>query len=196
MAVVMRDHNDRVRRGLALLVAWTLASGLPAVHTAAAALSEYEAKAGFLYHFGQFVEWPATAVNGHDHPFIIGVLGADPFGSVLDEMIEGKTIHARPVVVKRFWRIEDAASSHILFISASEEYRLPYILAILGRASVLTVSELERFAEQGGMIALRMVGRKVRFDINIDATARVGLKMSSQLLKLARVIRGTLHPGD
>jgi hypothetical protein len=115
---------------------------------------------------------------------------------VPDEVIEGKTLHARPVVVKRFWRIEDAASSHILFISASEEYRLPYILESLKRASVLTVSELERFTEYGGMIALRMVGRRVRFDINITATTRVGLKMSSQLLKLARVVRGTPRSGE
>jgi hypothetical protein len=183
-------------RGLVLLVAWNLARGLPVVPTAAAALSEYEAKAGFLYHFGQFVAWPAMAINGHDHPFIIGVLGADPFGNVLDEMIEGKTLHERPVIVKRFWRIEDATSSHILFISASEEYRLSYILESLDRVSVLTVSELERFTEYGGMIALKMVGRKVRFDINVAATTRVGLKMSSQLLKLARVVRGTLRSGE
>jgi hypothetical protein len=181
---------------LVLLVAWILVSGLAVMQTAAAVLSEYEAKAGFLYHFGQFVTWPAMAPNDHDHPFIIGVLGVDPFGSMLDEMIAGKTIQERPVVVRRFRRIEDAASSHILFISASEEYRLPYILALLDHASVLTVSELERFTEHGGMIALRMVGRKVRFDINADAVARVGLKMSSQLLKLARVIQGTLGVGD
>ena len=90
--VTRRGHNDCVMRGLALLMAWTLASGL-GVQTATAALSEYEAKAGFLYHFGEFVSWPATAIDGHDHPFIIGVLGADPFGSVLDELLEGKTLH-------------------------------------------------------------------------------------------------------
>jgi hypothetical protein len=194
--VTRRERSICGMLRFALLVAWTLASGLPTVQTAAAALTEYEVKAGFLYHFGYFVEWPATAVNGHNHPFIIGVLGADPFGSVLDEMIEGKTLHERPVVVKRFWRIEDAGSSDILFISASEEYRLPYILEMLERASVLTVSELERFTEHGGLIALRMVGRKVRFDINIAATARVGLKVSSQLLKLARVVYGTLRTGE
>ena len=194
--VASKVHSNSGMRWLRLLLAWTMASSLGAVSTVAAVLTEYEAKAGFLYHFGWFVAWPATAGNGHDRPFIIGVLGADPFGSVLDAVIEGKTVQERPVVVKRFGRVEDATSSHILFISASEEVRLSSILEVLGRTSVLTVSEIERFTERGGMIALKMVDRKVRFDINVDATARVGLKMSSQLLKLARDIRGTPRTGE
>jgi len=194
--VVRRGIYGRRVRWLGLLMAWTIASGLPIVHLAAAALTEYEAKAGFLYHCGWFIEWPATTVQNQDHPFIIGVLGANPFGGVLDEVMRAKTVREHPVVIKYYGRTEDAVSSHILFISVSEEARLPAILQVLDGTSVLTVSDLERFTERGGMIALRLVDRKVHFDINLDATGRVGLKMSSQLLKLAKVIHGTRRGGE
>ena len=177
--------------GFSLLLAWTLVSGLPAGSLAAVALTEYEVKAGFLYHVGWFVEWPATTAQASAPAFIIGVLGTNPFGGVLHDVMGGKTIRERPVVIKYYQRVEEAVSSHILFISASEEPRLPAILAALGRTSVLTVSDMERFTERGGMIVLRLVDRKVHFDINMDATESAGLKLSSQLLRLAKVIHGT-----
>jgi YfiR/HmsC-like len=192
MALVTRSRrNDYRGRWLSLLLAWTLVSGLPAGSLAAVALTEYEVKAGFLYHVGWFVEWPATTVQERAPTFIIGVLGTNPFGGVLDDVMRGKAIRERPVVIKYYQRVEEAVSSHVLFISASEEPRLPAILAVLERTRVLTVSDLERFAERGGMIVLRLVDRKVHFDINMDATERTGLKLSSQLLRLAKVIHGT-----
>jgi len=188
--VTRRRRTDRRGRWLSLLLAWTLVSGLPAGSLAAGALTEYEVKAGFLYHVGWFVEWPATTVQDRAPTFIIGVLGTHPFGGVLDDVMRGKTIRERPVVIKYYQRVEEAVSSHVLFISASEEPRLPAILAVLERTPVLTVSDLERFTEGGGMIALRLVDRKVHFDINMDATERAGLKLSSQLLRLAKVVHG------
>ena len=177
--------------GFALLLAWMLVSGLPAGSLAAVALTEYEVKAEFLYHVGWFVEWPATTAQSSASTFIIGVLGTNPFGGVLQDVMGGKTIHERPVAIKYYQRVEEAVSSHILFISASEEPRLPAILAALGRTSVLTVSDMARFTERGGMIVLRLVDRKVHFDINMDATEPAGLKLSSQLLRLAKVIHGS-----
>ena len=191
MALVTRIRRiDRRGRWLSLLLAWTLVSGLPNGLMAAAALTEYEAKAGFLYHFGWFVEWPATTDQGRAPAFTIGVLGAPPLGGVLDDIMRGKSIGERPVVIQYYQRVEEAVSCHILFISASEEMWLPAILSGLGEASVLTVSDMERFTERGGMISLRLVDQKVRFDINMDAAERAGLKLSSQLLRLARVIYG------
>jgi len=197
MALVTRNRcsdrsrcSDRCGLWLSLLLAWILVSGLPARSLAAVALTEYEVKAGFLYHVGWFVEWPANSVQDHASTFIIGVLGTHPFGSALDDVMRGKAIHERPVVIKYYQRVEEAVSSHVLFISASEEPRLPAILAVLETTPVLTISDLERFAERGGMIALRLVDRKVHFDINMDATERAGLKLSSQLLRLAKVIHG------
>jgi hypothetical protein len=189
--VTRRPRHDRDRRWLKLLIAWLCISSLPVWHLAAAVLTEYEVKAGFLYHFGWFVEWPTTTVQSHEPAFIIGVLGTNPFGGVLNDIIQGKTIRERPGVVKYYQRVEEAAASNILFISAAEEARLPAILAGLGGTSVLTVSDIEHFAERGGMIALRLVDRKVHFDINVDAVDQAGLKLSSQLLRLAKVVHGT-----
>jgi hypothetical protein len=185
--VTRRGVHDRGVRWFWLLMAWTLISGLPA-RSLAATLTEYEVKAGFLYHFGWFVDWPAATVQRSEPAFIIGVLGASPFGDVLDDVMQGKAIHERPVVIQYYQRVEDALSSHILFISAAEEPRLSSILTVLDGASVLTVSDMARFAERGGMIALRIVDRKVHFDINVAATEHAGLKLSSQLLRLAKVI--------
>jgi YfiR/HmsC-like len=192
MALVTRIRRIDCRgRWLSLLLVWTLVSGLSNGLMAAAALTEYEVKAGFLYHFGWFVEWPATTDQRRAPAFTIGVLGAPPLGGVLDDIMRGKSIGERPVVIQYYQRVEEAVSCHILFISASEEMWLPAILSELGEASVLTVSDIERFTERGGMISLRLVGQKVRFDINMDAAERAGLKLSSQLLRLARVIYGT-----
>jgi len=192
MALVSRSGSNNCRRQwLSRLLTWMLVSSLSTGSLAAAILTEYEVKAGFLYHFGWFVEWPDTAVQSHASAFSIGVLGANPFGGVLKEVMQAKTIHERPVVIQYYQRVEDATSSHILFISASEAPRVASILAALGEASVLTVSDMEDFVERGGMIALRLVGRKVHFDINADATKRAGLKLSSQLLRLAKVVHGT-----
>jgi hypothetical protein len=191
MALVTRSRRTDCRgQWLRLLLAWVLVSGLPAGSRAAVALTEYEVKAGFLYHVGWFVEWPAATAQGRASTFIIGVLGTNPFGGVLDDVMRGKTIHERPVMIKYYQRVEEAVSSHVLFISASENTRVPVILAVLAQMPVLTVSDLERFTERGGMVALRLVDRKVHFDINMDATERVGLKLSSQLLRLAKVIHG------
>ena len=190
--MVRGGHSrGRMSRLLALLVVWAIAGGLLAAQAQTQALTEYEAKAGFLYHFGGFVDWPAKAFTSTGNAFIIGVLGADPFGDVLDEVMQGKIIHEKPVMVKRFVRVEDAVFSHLLFVSSSEASRLPSILEALDGASILTVSELDRFAERGGMVALNTVGQKVRFDINVNAAKRARLKLSSQLLKLARIVHGT-----
>lgn len=191
MALVTRGRrHNRGGRWFGLLLVWLLTSSLAAGLLGAAVLTESEVKAGFLYHFGWFVEWPATAVQSREPVFIIGVLGANPFGDVLDEVLQGKTVRDRPVVVQYYQRAEDAVESHVLFISTSEAYRLSTILTVLGRTPALTVSAMARFAERGGMIELRLVDRKVHFDVNVDAAERAGLKLSSQLLRLAKVIHG------
>jgi hypothetical protein len=198
MAMVTRKggHASCSRRWCGLLIVWALVGALPSGRLSAVALTEYEVKAGFLYHFGWFVEWPDLEASGREEPFIIGVLGANPFGTMLDDIMHGKTIHDRPVVVKYYQREEEASASHILFISAPEAWRLPTILKILEGKHVLTVSDMARFNELGGMIALRVVGQKVHFDINMDAAERQQLKLSSQLLKLAKVIYSTQHKGN
>ena len=147
---------------------------------------EYEMKAAYLYTFAQFVTWPAEAFAGSSAPVVIGILGDDPFRETLDRTIRNQTVRGRPIHIRRTARIEDLRSCHILFLSSTERRRLPQVLAGLRGASVLTVSEMEHFGSQGGMVTLYSESDKVRFAINVAAAERAGLKVSSKLLKLAR----------
>jgi hypothetical protein len=168
-----------LRALLLLLVVTTLtASGAAAQPTA----SEYEVKAAFLYNFARFVEWP-EGLSGS--PFVIGVFGEDPFGSVLDQTVGGKRVGGSELVVRRFRSLESLEPCRILFVGAGEQGRFAQVVAALHGAPVLTIGESEGFLERGGMINLRLEGQKVRFEINAGEAERAGLKISSQLLKLA-----------
>lgn len=146
---------------------------------------EYEVKAAFLYNFAKFVEWPSTAFPGPDSPMIIGVLGEDPFGKELDLTVAGKLVQGRPLQVRRWRRIENVESCHILFFSSSERRAVPELLGRLQSAPVLTVGEQEQFIAQGGMISFLLEENRVRFDINNLSARNAGLKISSRLLALA-----------
>lgn len=147
--------------------------------------SEYRLKAAFLFNFAKFVEWPPEAFAEKTSPFIIGVLGQNPFGNELEQTIRGKTVNDRSLQVKEFHSVTEATNCHILFISTSEKQRLPEIFKGLRGASVLTVGETDRFTEAGGMINFVAEGNKTRFQINDAAAKGAGLKISSKLLSLA-----------
>jgi hypothetical protein len=150
---------------------------------------EYEIKAAFLYKFIKYTEWPPDEPKMTGDAFVIGVLGKDPFGAVLDRILEGELIDRKKIIARRFARIEDAADSHILFISSSTQDDLPRILKILEGYSVLSVSEIENFAQRGGIVALKKDSNRIVFEINVDAARRAKLTLSSQLLGLARIVR-------
>ncbi|WDT81882.1 MAG: YfiR family protein [Candidatus Manganitrophus sp.] len=168
-----------------LLIAISVA--FPPFEATSQTATEYQVKAAFLYNFAKFVDWPAEALT-NDPAFVIGILGNDPFGRLIDEAVAGKTVRDKPILVKRFSRIEEAAGAHILFISDSEAGNASRIVKQLSRAPVLTVSDSDQFAERGGMVELEMEQNRVRFAINVAAVERAGLKPSSQLLKLARIV--------
>lgn len=148
--------------------------------------SEYQLKAAFLYHFAQFVEWPAAAFPEAGSPLVIGILGENPFGAELEKTMSGKRINQHPLLVKEVRSLAEATNScHMLFIAASEKKRLPEILAPLGGASILTVGETERFTEAGGIINFVLEGTRIRFQINETAARNARLRISSKLLSLA-----------
>lgn len=189
----MRRQPVRLLRAAAVVVAWTLIS-VPVSHTEPSTPTEYEVKAAYLFNLGKFVEWPAKAAIKEDS-FPICVLGADPFGQVLDAAIDGETIDGKSVIAKRISKPQDAARCRILFISSSEENALQEILANLDGSSVLTVSDMPDFAERGGMVHFILENRRVRFAVNLVAAERVGLTLSSQLLKLAVRVTRKSRPG-
>lgn len=191
-------HSPRVhqqpRRHTAGEVTWMAGLWLVAAlllggsaEVAAERLSEYQVKAAFLGKFAYYVEWPKEAFATDDAPLIIGILGRDPFGEQLDQLTENATVGGHPLQLERFARVEEVEACHILFISRSEKRRLSAILEAVG-SGVLTVSELEWFAQSGGMIRLGIEAERIRFEINPEAARRAGLKISSRLLKLARIV--------
>ena len=146
---------------------------------------EHRVKAVFLFNFAQFLDWPDSAFAGPRDPLVVGILGEDPFESFLDEVVKGEKVHDRPIIVKRFTRMEDIKACHVLFISAAEAPRLEGILAGIKPRNILTVGESPEFNQRGGMVCFTTEGGKVRLKINLPAVQTAELSVSSKLLRLA-----------
>jgi uncharacterized protein DUF4154 len=149
---------------------------------------EYQVKAVFLFNFAQFVEWPPAAFAGANSPIVIGVLGENPFGTDLDETLRGETVNNRPLEVRRYHRLDEIKTCHVLFISRSEANRLEQILVSLKDRSILTVGDGEDFVQRGGMIRLATAQNKIRLIINVDAAKAANLTISSKLLRAAELV--------
>ncbi len=146
---------------------------------------EYQIKAAFLYNFTKFVEWPAARFASASSPIVIAVLGENPFGDELAKLVKGRRVNGREIVIKSVTDTSEADSVHVLFICARNDRQLGPALAQLRADAVLTVGESAAFASAGGVITFTLVEDKVRFEINQAAGEQAGLKISSQLLKLA-----------
>lgn len=149
---------------------------------------EYQVKAVFLFNFAQFVEWPAATFPEAKSPIIIGVLGTDPFGSYLDETVQGEEIEGHPLVIQRFDNVSDIKNCHILFIHSSIVPRLDYVLKGLKGRNILTVSDGDNFTKQGGMVKFFTANNKIKLRINLDAVKAEDLTISSKLLRLAEIV--------
>ncbi len=176
-----------IRCSLVLSLAW-LAITPRLVMAQSSAAKEYQIKAACLLNFVQFIEWPAAAFSKPETPIIIGVLGDDPFGNVLEQTFQDESVQGRQLVIKRSHQLEELKNCHMLFIAKSERPRLAEILANLNDASMVTVGEIDEFARAGGIINFYIDGGKIRFEVNADSAQRKGLKIGSQLLKRARIV--------
>jgi hypothetical protein len=170
--------------------AWVLAAALlllsftsPSVR-AQSHPTEFQVKAAYLYNFGKFVRWPAAS-NPGTAAFEICVLGKDPFAAVLETTVAGESIDRKGITVKRVSNLQEPSQCNILFISSSEETRLKAILAATQHLSILTVSDIPRFAERGGVIGFVVQEDKIRFEVNLGAAEQSHLALSSELLKVA-----------
>jgi len=148
---------------------------------------EYQLKATWLVNFLKFVDWPENQAT-----LTIGVLGKDPFQDYLAEYA-GKMIFGRPLIIKHYGRFDehiDRFDCDLLFIAASERKRFKSALEAARGESVLTVSEIDGFLDQGGIINFLTIGNKLRYEINQRAALAEGLRISSQILGRAeRVIK-------
>jgi YfiR/HmsC-like len=174
-----------LRLGLcAALAAALLLQATPAAELAA----EYQVKAVFVFNFSHFVDWPAQAFTAPNEPFVIGVLGGDPFGVRLDEAVRGERVTEHPLTVRRFRSIDEVEDCQILFIDRSETGQLSRIVSALNHRSILTVSEIDQAAENGVMIQFATENSHIRLKINLDSAHAAGLSISSKLLRLADIV--------
>jgi hypothetical protein len=150
---------------------------------------EYELKAAMLYNLTRFVEWPPAAYSSPRAPTILCILGRDPFGESLSSMVSKQTANGRPVQIRHIRNDKEVGACHVLYISSSERKQVAQILSTAAGFPVLTVGEIVQFAARGGMVQFGLEDKEVRFDVNLDAALRAGLKISSRLLVLARVVK-------
>jgi hypothetical protein len=172
-----------------LALAVVALAGLARGSAAQPAPREYEIKAGFLFNFAKFVDWPSDVLVEGVGELRVIVIGHDPFDGALDRLVAGKTIHGHPVTVSYERDLAPGAYAHLVFVSVSEQKRLPALLAALGQAPTLTISDIEHFAEQGGAIGLVDHGSSIKFAINRGAAGNARLRVSSRLLALATIVK-------
>lgn len=178
-----------------MILSWIFLAG-PSSNAQQPKANEFQVKAAYLYNFGRFVEWPDQNASDKSQPFEICVLGVDPFGPTLDAVLASGNIAGKSVAAKRISKAEEVNSCRIVFISSSEESHLKEVLAALDKTSVLTVSDIPRFSERGGMIGFILDGNRVRFDVNLASAQGARLTLSSELLKVATNVRKDSHTGD
>ena len=167
-----------------------LTCALATILCAQPAAPEYEVKAAYLLDFGKFVTWPPAADAAHRNTFTICVLGGDPFGSILDATVRGEKINNKPVTVRRIRSAREAAECNVLFVNENEERLSIRTISSLNKPGTLTVSDAPGFLDRGGMIQFVRSGDRVRFEVNLKAAQEGGLTLSSELLKVAKAVRG------
>lgn len=150
---------------------------------------EYQVKAAFVYKFTQFVEWPASSFEGVWAPFVIGIMGEDPFGAFIDTIVAGEKVKGRRILIHRYSSFKDIGPCHILYISLVSPAELSEYLAVV-RSSILTVSDNPDFNAFGGMIRLITKSNKINFMINPSAAKAADLNISSKLLNVAEIFTG------
>lgn len=150
---------------------------------------EYQVKAAFLFNFAQFTQWPDSAFSRSDDPLVVAVIGQNPFGPVLQQTLEGKSISGHPIVVRYIDSSGDLSGCHLLFVPASEDPHLDEIFNQVADRPILTVGESAKFPWSGGIIRFLIDDNKVRFEISPEAATRAGLHISSKLMSLARIFK-------
>lgn len=157
--------------------------------------SEAQIKVAYLYNFAKLIEWLPESFKDANTPITLCVVGAEPFGGILEQSLAGRTANGHKLVSLRLNASDNFKACHILFISSSEKNRLPQILEALNGANVLTVGEMPQFAKSGGMINFFKEEKRVQFEINVEAVERAKLKISSRLLALAKLVKGNTIGG-
>lgn len=151
--------------------------------------SEYQVKAALILNVAKFVEWPAGQFKDADDPLVFGVLGRDPFSDALEKTFRDQKVGGRHFVIRRAALVQELGKCQLVFVSESERDRLGPILEALGKLRALTIGEGDGFAAAGGVLGFVREAKRIHFEINPTAAERSELKISSKLLKLARIVK-------
>jgi hypothetical protein len=150
---------------------------------------EYPVKLAFLYNFTKFVEWPPGSYRDPGAPLPICIVGHDPFSPDLEGELRTRTVAGHPIEVRTLRPTDTLSVCHMVFIPVTEKDQADKILKGLKGSSILTVGESEGFAALGGIINLTVEGDTVHFEVNQLAAERAGLKISSKLLSMAKIVK-------
>lgn len=158
------------------------------IHAQVVPSPEYQLKAVFLFNFTHFIEWPPIAFDSYNDPFYISIVGTDPFGSYLDQTVAGEMIGRHPIRIKRYSDIKDLQKSHIVFINARDMLMAANTLEDLNKQNILTVSDADHFAENGGIIGFFTENNRIKMQVNSNAAKYAQLIISSKLLRVCKIL--------
>jgi hypothetical protein len=154
-------------------------------------MGESQVKAMFVYNFLKFVEWPSSKSVSARDPFVVLIIGEGPTADATERFLESKTLGDRPLVVRRVRWDESVEGARAAFVIEQDEKRLRRVFDAAAAAGVLTIGEGEDFATRGGVIALLVLDRRVRFDVDTSAAQLAGLRVSSKLLALTHSVHSS-----
>ena len=152
-------------------------------------VNENNLKAAYVYNLAKFVEWPPQAFHDAADPISICVLGESPVYSALAGAVGGERIDGRKLTVSQYGAIQQMGNCHLLFIASSESRHLRAILQDPKTSGMLTVGEAAGFLEEGGAVNFRLEDNRVRMEVNMNAVEQRKLRISPQLLSLARIVK-------
>ncbi len=174
-----------------LFLAIPILFAFPKSYAAEAESREYVLKAGFIYNFTKFIDWPRkTKADIKAEGYRFCVVGRDPFGEILDRLAEKLKRKNKALIIQPQVSLEEVSRCHILFIGKSEKSRVDQILAWVDGLPVLVVGDTPGYAQKGVGINFFILGNKIRFEINRNAVEKAGLQVSSELLNLAKIVSG------
>ena len=177
-----------LRSSLLIVVLWILSSAPPKALALSDEEVEYPAKLAFLYNFAKFIEWPPASYHFPGAPFVLCVFGRDPFSPGSESDLRAHMVLSHPIEVRILRATDTLSACNIAFIPVTEKDQTDNILRGFKGSSTLTVGETQGFAARGGIINLTLEGNRLRFEINQMAAERAGLKISSKLFSLAKIV--------
>jgi hypothetical protein len=154
-----------------------------------------EVKAGFVINFLKFTDWPDLSTTNTNAPITLAIIATPALTATFTSVLAGTKVHGRTLHVRTINPDEVTTNAplpcHALYIAPEAMSAWPDIRANLSRRPILTISDAPRFCEVGGMLMLALLEKekRYRFSANPSAATLAGLKLRSELLKLATIVK-------